>query len=255
MGKNQSEKQQVKVKNGALPPKDIQFPASIKEVVETDWKVALLLEEHPDFTGKVYIAKFTSKWGNTDTIYCVFSDLFDKKKQRELTKELVNRGRFHPDELQAFIQYLDCLKVTEQTISNDEGYKQHILGTTELTNIDEAEKVYRAIVEHALENESVFPSKDLGGYRDEHDGVRLDQPKEVAKYGEYAIAFEASKLRDLLEVTNTKKFNAILGDLAKKGVFFPGSSENRKKITLRTGYAPHCYIFKIDESVLTKGGM
>lgn len=253
MSKNQSAKNQVKVKNGVLPQRDIQFPNGIKEV-ETDWKVELLLEEHPEFTGNVYIAKFTSKWGNTNPIYCLCSDLYCKKKQKELIRELVNRGRFHPDELEAFIQYVDCLKVAELITSNDEGYKQHILGTTELTNNDEAENVYRAIVEHAIENESVFPSKTLGGYRAEHDGVRLDQPKEEAKYGEYAIAFEASKLRDLLEVNNTKRLNAILGDLAKRGLFFPGSSENRKKVTLRTGYATHCYIFKIDESVLSEGG-
>jgi hypothetical protein len=253
MKSNQSEKQQVKVKNGALPPKDIQFPENIKKTVEADWRVELLLEEHPEYTGRIYIAKFTSRRGNTDTIYCVFSDLFDKKKQKELIKELVNRGRFHPDELQAFIQYLDCLKVTDQTISNDEGYKQHILGTTKLTNNDEAEKVYRAIVEHAIENESAFPDKDK--YKNDCDGLRFIGEREKAKYGEHSIAFEAQKFRDLINIPNNKKVNAILRDLAIKGVFFPGTSENRKKVVLLEGHTSNCYIFKIDESVLAQGGI
>lgn len=252
MSKNQSVKKQVKVKNGVLPPKDIQFPDGIKEAVESDWKVELLLEEHPEFIGKVYVAKFTSKCGRTGSIYCLCSDLYDKKRQKELIRELVNKGRFRPDELQAFIQYLDFLKIAEKTISNDDGYKQHILGTTELTNNDEAIKVYKAIVEHAIENESAFPDKD--NYIDVCDGIRYKEERDKAKYGEFSIAFEAKKFRDLINMQNNIKVNGILGELAKRGLFFPGSSENRKKVTLRTGYVPHCYIFKIDESVLTQGG-
>jgi hypothetical protein len=251
MSKNQSVSEQVNVKNGELPPKDFNFPKS-KETVEADWKVELLLEQHPEFEGDVYIAKMTSKWGGTKSVYCLCSDFFDKKRQKELTKDLVNRGRFHPDELPAFIEYVDCLKVTGIFTTNDEGYKQHIMETCELGNSDEADKVYKAIVEHVIENDSAFPDKS--SFRDENDGVRFTDDKEKVKYGEYSIAFEAQKLSELIEIKNTKKLNAILGNLAKKGVFFPGSSENRKKVTLREGNARHSYIFKIDESVLLKGG-
>ncbi|MFG6497274.1 hypothetical protein P8610_18065 [Fictibacillus sp. UD] len=253
MKKNPSTNDQVIVKNEVLPLRDIQFPSGIKDAVETDWKVEILLEEHPEFTGNVFIAKFTSKRGRTNPIYCLCSDLYDKKKQKELIRELVNRGRFYPDELEAFIQYVDCLKVAGLIISNDEGYKQHILGTTELTNFDEANNVYRAIVEHAIENNSAFPDK--GNFREEYDGIRFTDAIDKLKYGEYSIAFEAKKFRELIDMPNTKIVNAILADLANRSLFFPGSFENRKKVTLRAGYAPHCYIFKIDDSVLSQGGM
>lgn len=248
MCKNQS----VAIKNGVLPSHDAKFPEDIAKVVELDWKVELLLEEHPSSDGEVFIAKMTSKYGQTKPIYCICSDFLDKKKKDILTSNLVNRGRFHPDELPAFIQYVDCLKVSGQYIKNDEGYKEHITETTELKNEDEAEKVYRAIVEHAIENESVFPNK--GEYKNGCDGIRFTAECELERYGNYSIAFEASKFRDLIDIPNTKKVNSILSYLASKRLFFPGSNENRKKVTLETGYAHHCYIFKIDTSVLAKGG-
>ncbi|UGB29972.1 hypothetical protein [Metabacillus sp. B2-18] len=250
---NQAVKEQVIVKNGVLPPQDIQFPTDIKKAVESDWKVELLLEEHPDYEGKVSIVKMTSKWGDTSPTYRLFSDFHDKKEQKELTKELVNKGVFYPDELPAFIKYVNCLKRAELITSNDRGYKQHILGTSELKNKAEADRVYHTIVEHVIENGSAFPAK--GEYKDENDGVRFTDERDKAKYGEYSIAFEAKKLGELLEIKNKIKMNSILGELAIRGVLFPGSSENRKKVTLRQGNARHSYIFKIDESVLTKGGM
>ncbi|MBG9456041.1 hypothetical protein ABE61_18835 [Lysinibacillus sphaericus] len=250
MSKNRSVKKQVIVKNGVLPPKEIEFQGDIQERVEEYWKVELLLEWHPEYDEKIYVVKMTSKLGGTNSIFCLCSDLYDTKIQKELTKELVNKGVFYPDELPAFRMYIDSLKAAKQYTSNDEGYKHYILKVSGANN-DEAEKAYRTIVEHAIENESVFPDK--GQYNEKNDGIRFIDEKDKARYGDHAIAFEAKKLGELLEINNTKKLHAILGVLKEKGVFFPGAYENRRKVVLREGYSRHTYIFKIDKSILTQG--
>lgn len=271
MAKEKKEKKMFNVLNGKLPSKepDTQFnveggrlpyaviPKEIMEVIDPDWAVQILLEEHPDHEGKVFIIKMTSKWGSTKPIFFLPSDLYDKKSLNKIIKELVNRGRFVPEEVQALVEYVDCLKVAGPgMIATDDGsYMQYIMETSDSVEGDIVDKVYNTIIEHVLDNISVFPTRKSNGYKkDDCHGAFLDDDASMKKYGGLSVAIIETHMQEIVGIFNTKKLNAVLKELANRGVFHPGASESRRKVTLAERNVTNVYVFSIDPTILPERG-
>ncbi|MCC0567544.1 hypothetical protein [Brevibacillus borstelensis] len=261
---------ELKVLNGELPSSEVNsqekaegsrppfavIPADVREAIDPDWDVQILLEVDPNHDGKVFVIKMTSKWGATNPVFFLPSDLYDKKSQQKLIKELVNRGRFHPDEIQALINYVDYLKVAGPgMITPDDGsYKQHIKEISGSVEGNLSDECYNSVLEHVTENVTVFPTRTTNGYKkDCCHGVLLDDDNSLKKYGGLTVAIVSKHMRDIVGIHNTKKLNAILCELARKGVFHPGSHENRKSVTLAEREVDHAYVFSIDPSLLPEG--
>ncbi|GIO35722.1 hypothetical protein J41TS12_05830 [Paenibacillus antibioticophila] len=244
---------QPKVRGGSYP--SARIPEDVRKEIDPDWGVQILLEEHPEYDGKVFVIKMTSKWGPTEPIFFLPSDLYDSKGQKKIIKELVNKGRFIPDEIQALVEYVDCLKVTGPgVITIDDGsYKQYILETSDSVEGEIVDKVYKLIVDYVVDNISVFPTRKSNGFRKEDcHGAFLDDTVSMRKYGGLTVAIIETRMQEIVGIRNTKKLNAVLKELANRGVFHPGESESRKKVTLAERIVVNVYIFSIDQSLLPK---
>lgn len=263
---------EVSLLNGQMPSESItrengassslpcaNIPEDISEAIDPDWITQLLHEYHPDYDGKVFVVKMTSRWGSTKPVFFLPSDLYDKKSLNKLTNELVNRGRFIPDEADALIKYVDYMKVAGPgMITPDDGsYKQHIMQTTDLSDEVDSEECYRQIVEYILDNGSVFPSQENNGFDDKWcHGAYLDSDKSIKKFGENAYAFVPSHLQSLLDIPNRKLFGAVLDELVKQGRLYSGGGKNPRKdivVPLSIMVSKKVYVFTIDPSVLMKG--
>lgn len=264
-----AKKETPKVLSGKLPPEErtvivdsgddlpkVEIPEDVCKNIEGDWNVEILLEEHPEYEGKVFVIKMQSTGGTTKPVFFLPSDLYDQKSQKKIIRELVNRGRFVPDEIQALIEYVDCLKVAGPTvISTDNGnYKQHIAETSDCVEVNTVEQVYTMIIEHVIDNRSIFPNRSSNGFKkDDCHGAILDDKGSINKYGGYTVALVETYLQGIVGIRNTKKLNAVLNELANRGLFFPGGSETRRQVTLAERKVTNAYVFKIEESLLQEG--
>ncbi|GMK39038.1 hypothetical protein PCCS19_20920 [Paenibacillus sp. CCS19] len=254
-GKLPSEEGTVIADSGDGIPK-VNIPESIRESIENDWDVEILLEEHPEYEGKVFVIKMKSTGGTTKPVFFLPSDLYDQKSQKKIIRELVNRGRFVPDEIQALIEYVDCLKVAGPTvISTDNGhYKQHIAETSDSVDANTVEKVYNMIIEHVIDNRSVFPDRSCNSFKkDDCHGAILDDRAARKKYGGLTVAIVETHLQEIVGVRNTKMLNAVLNELANRGLYHLGASETRRKVTLAERCVMNAHVFKIEESLLLEG--
>ncbi|MFD2658846.1 hypothetical protein [Paenibacillus thailandensis] len=255
----------VTVKNGVLPSadevvvKESVIPAGLREVVEEKLEVEVLHVEHPDYDGKIFIAKLTSVWGESKPMFFPLGDLIDKKKKENVIIQLVNRTFFDPDKDFEFLyEYIKCLIRAKLYKTYDEKYQQYLSETEDLSENEDSLEYYKLLVEYIEENSTVFPKRSSGLFEKNWcHGVYLDKPEQVKKFGKNAYAVIPEHLREIFQIPYTNKYGAVLDDLVKKGLLYCGGGKKARKdivVSLSDRVSMKAYVFTIDPSVLVEEG-
>ncbi len=230
----------------------------IQEEVEKKWTIKLLRGKYNEYIVDVFFIEFNSKFGAT--LRCLYSDMYDPKKEKGIIRDLMNIGLMKYDDYTLFKEYITHL-IDLEKYESVENLDETI---TSDSDKDEAEKYYNMVVEHIRENLSLFPSSNeglkdgdsKGKYIDKvSHGAKIDDEAGNKKYGADAYAFVSEPLRDLLSITNTKKYGAVLDKLIEIGVLYR-SIDGRKdpKVKLAKDVEQRAYVFYINPSLIKAGG-
>lgn len=223
-----------------------QMPKGLKELAEEYWDISLLLKEHHGLDGKTYVVKMQSKCGQTDPLFFPAGELENSKQEKRIIEELANRGGFGSDMFEPLKEFVKFKKILGETSEDDGSYKRYFLGQAETVGGEESMKMYERVVEHVMDNKTVFPTKTSNNYCEGYSkGQILDDEKSLRKYKCQTVAIVAAHLNDIYRFRNTKVMNALLLKLESKGLVFTNTDETRKQVTLG-GKVQKCYVFKID---------
>lgn len=212
---------------------------TLKEFESKSYDLSLLYGPYEDNPRSTYAVKATSKLGKHESAVYLYVD-FTKKKCNEIQEEMDDFGYMVKGEFEKMKAYAEYLKIHDKFEAVD---NLDVLVAGYDTKIAAYEEAIRDFV---LENSESITKKSAHDYQDDkHNGAWLDEPTQINKYGETVFALVNSKLREILDVTDTTKLGKIKSQMVRDGFLI---NKEPKDITLSTGNEKKCSLFRISPS-------
>ncbi|WP_096549994.1 hypothetical protein [Ureibacillus thermosphaericus] len=232
----------------------------LKQEIESVWSINILKGKLDGFTQ--YVVAIRSLDESTPSYY-KYADIMstNTKKAKQIELELMNRGGLGRNDFPKIIAYIERLRRECDYIE--------VGDVTELLSIDdnqrltpffkeEAESYFNHLLEYIYENRELFPIRKIetddatneGYVEGISQGVYIVDSRGIKKYGGPTVAIIPEYLRDVLDISSTKRLGAVFDYWIDKGYMYfdPSSVEKRKDklVKLKKGMPPkRAYILKI----------
>lgn len=210
--------------------------AAQKEFPSDFWTISLLYGAYGDNPRSTYAIQATSRLGKHESAVYLYLD-FTQRKSKEIQEDMNDFGYLPEGEFEKMKAYAEYLKINDQIMPVENldvlvgGYNK------------KAKEYKEMILDYVLENSESIAKKSEGNYEDKKfSGAWLDEDAQINKYGEVVFALVNSKLKEILNITDTTKLGQIKTQLVLDGFLI---NKEPKDITLSTGNEKKCSLFRM----------
>lgn len=233
---NNASSQLIEEMNHPLTAIDNTDSAAKKDFSSKYWTISLLYGAYGDNPRSTYAIEAISRLGDKESAVYLYSE-FTHKKSKDIQEDMNDFGFLPEGEFEKMKAYAEYLKINNlyTPVANLDvlvgGYNKKVKEYKEM------------ILDYVLENSESIAKKSEGNYEDKKfSGAWLDEDVQINKYGEVVFALVNSKLKEILNITDTKKLGQIKHQLNLDGFLL---NKEPKDITLSKGNEKKCSLFRI----------